>query len=413
MNANRSMTLIGTAIVIAAAGSSGTAIAGIDGSGVIKKPKVTKGPVSGFGSIYVNGVRYDTDTALFLIDGRIGSESDLAVGQVVSVLGTVNDDGNTGTAYLVTFEDLVDGPISAIDVDASRMSVMGQTVIINADTMIELSTPNAGIESLGIDDLVEVSGYVDSQGHIIAASIRAGSDSGEHDLSGTVETVDTQSMQLTINGLTVDFSAAGLFGLDAGVPRAGDAVEIIGGGYDAAGIFVASRIYAGNSGLGAISGAEAEFEGVITGFHSLNEFDLDGTRVRLTWNTRYVNDWVFGLSADRKIQVQGALDDAGTLVADTVVFEQQATEEIAGGVDAIAGDYLVVGSRLVRVMPETIYRDDSDSDERRFGISSVRIGDQVEIRGHGSAELLHATMLKRVDDGEWDDDQDDDDSDDD
>lgn len=408
MNASRSMTTIATAIVIAAIGSSGTATAGIDGGGITApKPKVSVGPVTGFGSIYVNGVRYDTGSALFLIDGALGSESDLAVGQIVSLLGTVNDDGDTGTAYLVTFEDIVDGPISAIDVDADRMTVMGQTVLVNTDTLFELSGQAADFASLSVDDLVEVSGYVDSQGRVIAASIRVGNASGEFDLNGTVDAVDSDAMRLTVNGLSVDISAAGLYGLSTELPRPGDTVEIVGSGYDETGAFVASRVYAGNAGLAAVSGVEADIEGVITGFHSLSEFDLGGTRVRLTWDTDYVNDWVFGLMRDRKVRVNGVLDVTGTLVADQIVFEKLAKERLAGTVDAIAGDYLVVGSRLVRVLPETKYKDDSELDERQFNIGSVRTGDPVEIRGHGSAELLHATLLRRVDDDD-DDDSDDD-----
>ena len=404
MNANRSMTLIGAAIVITAAG--GTASAGIDGSG-ITKPKVTKGSVSGFGSIYVNGVRYNTDAALFIIDGALGSESDLAVGQIVSILGTVDDDGNNGTAYLVTFEDVVDGPVSSIDLDANRMTVLGQTVLVDADTVFQWSGQDSAFDSLGVDDLVEVSGFVDSHGRIIAASVRSGTGSGEYDLSGTVDAVDDTAMRLTVNGLSVDFASAGVFGLDAELPRVGDAVEIVGSGFDDNAAFVASRIYGGSAGIAAISGAEAEIEGVITRFHSLNEFDLGGTRVRLTWGTHYVNDWIFGLSTDRKVQVSGVLDGSGTLVAEEIVFEKLAKEKIAGTVDAVAGEYLVVGSRLVRVMPETKYQDDSDMDERRFNIGSVHVGDRVEIRGHGSADVLHAKLLKRVDD-EDDDDSDDD-----
>lgn len=406
MNANRSMILIGAAIVITAAGGSGTASAGIDGSGVTM-PKLTKGPVSGFGSIYVNGVRYSTDTALFIIDGEIGSETDLAVGQIVSVLGTVDGDSGNGTAYLVTFEDIVDGPVSSIDRDANRMTVMGQTVLVDEDTVLQLSDRDSAFENLGVDDLVEVSGFVDSQGRIIAASVRSGIGSGEYDLTGTVEAVDNAAMRLTINGLSVDFGAAGIFGLDAELPRVGDTVEIVGSGFDDSGAFVASRIYAGNAGLAAISGVEAELEGIVTRFHSLNEFDLGGTRVRLTWDTRYVNDWIFGLSTDRKVEVSGVLDAAGTLVAEEIVFEKLAKEKITGTVDAVAGDYLVVGSRLVRAMPETKFKDDSELDERRFNIGSVQVGDRVEIRGHGSADVLHAKLLRRLDD-EDDDDSDDD-----
>lgn len=409
MKATRSMTLISTVLVMTAAGSSGTAMAGIDGGGITTpKPKVSKGPISGFGSIYVNGVRYDTDSALFLIDGALGSESDLTVGQVVSVLGTVSDDG-VGTAYLVTFEDLVDGPVSTVDVDSSSMTVMGQVVLVDDDTVFALGGPSAGLDSIAANVRVEVSGYVDSQGRIVAASVRAGDATHGFDISGTVEYVDEHNRRLGINGLAVDFGNAGIYGLDAEQPRAGDTVEILGAGYDESGTLIASGVYAGNSGLVAISGIDAEIEGVITGFHSLSEFDLSGTRVRLTWGTAYVNDWVFGLSPDRKVQVSGTIDANGTLVADEIVFEPQADERLFGTVEAMSGEYLVVDNRLVRVMSETKYLDDSAQSERTFTVANVAAGDRVEIRGHGSVDMLNATLLRRVDN---EDDYEDDDSDD-
>ena len=411
MNANRSMTLIGTALVIAAAGGSDTATAGIDGSGIITlTPKVTRGPVSGFGSVYVNGVRYNTNSAVFLIDGSLGSESDLAVGQVVTVLGTVDDEGTTGTAHLVTFEDRVEGPISSIDADANRMSVMGQTVLVGMDTVFALSGSGAGMSHLNIDDVVEVSGYVDSNGAIVAASVRSGDASGEYDLTGTVGSVDAGAMRLTVNGLGVDFGAAGLFGLPDAMPRAGDTVEVIGNGYDESGTFVASRIYGAEEGFAGISGVAAEIDGVVTGFHTLSEFDLSGTRVRLTWHTRYVNDWVFGLSRDRRVQVRGVIEDDGVVVADEIIFDVGATEVLSGSVNAVADDYLIVDHRLVRVTPETIYLDESELDDRRFHIGSVRRGNSVEVRGYGSAGMLNATMLTRVDNEGTYDDEDDHDS---
>ena len=48
------------------------------------------------------------------MDGRSGSEDDLGIGMVVLVKGTVNDDGVTGTATRVIFDDEVEGPISAM-----------------------------------------------------------------------------------------------------------------------------------------------------------------------------------------------------------------------------------------------------------------------------------------------------------
>ena len=86
MNARKSMSLIGAAIVIGVGVTGKDAFAGIDRGGKTDDPnrekdKVSRGEVTGFGSVYVNGVRYATDSAAFLINGRLGTEADLSVGQ--------------------------------------------------------------------------------------------------------------------------------------------------------------------------------------------------------------------------------------------------------------------------------------------------------------------------------------------
>ena len=72
------------------------------------------GTINGFGSIFVNGVEFETDEADILVDGQRVGEDALGLGMVVLVDGTVNEDGVTGTANSVVFDDEVEGPIEAI-----------------------------------------------------------------------------------------------------------------------------------------------------------------------------------------------------------------------------------------------------------------------------------------------------------
>ena len=60
---------------------------GISGNGI------AIGPINTFGSIVVNGVHYDTSTATFTIDGSAAIESDLKVGDVVLLTGTIDSNG--------------------------------------------------------------------------------------------------------------------------------------------------------------------------------------------------------------------------------------------------------------------------------------------------------------------------------
>jgi len=48
--------------------------------------------------VIVNGVRYDTSRATFKIDGRVGTQNELEVGDVVTVTGALGSGGLTGTA---------------------------------------------------------------------------------------------------------------------------------------------------------------------------------------------------------------------------------------------------------------------------------------------------------------------------
>lgn len=394
MNPNKSMTLIGTAIVIAAAGGSGVAVAGIDGSGATKpKNKITKGPVTGFGSVFVNGVRFDTDYALFLINGEFGSESELEVGQIVTVHGWVNADGATGQAMLVTYDDAIQGPVDHIDVSAGHLDVLGHSVIVDDDTAF--SDELSSLADLALSDVVEVSGYADASGHIRATHIGIESGDDDFDLHGIVDLVDSADLRIVINGVEIDYSAANLLGFEFGQPEVGARVRIVAVERDDDGDLVATRIERRTSSLMAAAGAEVSIEGLITGSSSLFGFEIDGVPVRLRWGTEFVNGSLFGLAPDARIDVEGRFDDDGVLIADRIEFERSAELSTRGTVQAVFGDALMVDGRIVRVTPETGYDDRSVADQRRFSVGDVRPGDSVEIRGYESGSVLMATWLQR------------------
>ena len=89
-------------------GDTGDAVAGISGSGK------AIGVITQFGSIFVNGVEYDTTEAVIIVNGAVATEDDLGVGMVVFIQGTVNEDGVTGVAEVVIVDDNLKGPIREI-----------------------------------------------------------------------------------------------------------------------------------------------------------------------------------------------------------------------------------------------------------------------------------------------------------
>ena len=142
----------GLALVLAGCGGGG----GGGSSGAAGSSVVSSGVITGFGSIHVNGVHFETTDAEFLVDDAPGGQDDLAVGDVVQIRGRVNDDGRTGTATTVSSQDAVDGRITALDVLAGTLTVAGQSVQTDADTSFDASIPGSSLAGLIVGDAVEV-----------------------------------------------------------------------------------------------------------------------------------------------------------------------------------------------------------------------------------------------------------------
>ena len=140
-------------VILAACGGGGGNAANTGTTPTAAAPAAAKGQITAFGSVVVNGVRYDTDNAQFNVNKAAGTQGDLFVGQQVVVKGTNNGDG-TGVADQVIFDADLEGPVSAIDSANNRFTVLGQTVIVSGDTVFE----GTSFSTLAVDDIVEVSG---------------------------------------------------------------------------------------------------------------------------------------------------------------------------------------------------------------------------------------------------------------
>src|SRR5258707_757124 len=104
----RTHSVIGAVAAMLLVSCDGVDVAGIQGSGgpspmPAAAAPVAVGPITGFGSVFVNGVEYITSNAQILIDHQAGAEAQLHPGQIVTVKGNVNADGVTGTATEVSF----------------------------------------------------------------------------------------------------------------------------------------------------------------------------------------------------------------------------------------------------------------------------------------------------------------------
>ncbi len=198
------LMLVASLILMMACGGGAGSSGGIGGSGFTA---VSVGSVSAIGSITVNGVRYETTgAAVTRDDGASFSEADLRRGLVVEVNGQVNADGVNGTATTVTVLTAVQGPVDLVNEATSSLTVMGQPVAIDDQTLFDDSIDPNNLNGIDIDDIVEVSGTVDPNGTIRAMRIEAKPGETLRKVRGFVNTLSAPAF--TINGLTIDFSSA-------------------------------------------------------------------------------------------------------------------------------------------------------------------------------------------------------------
>jgi hypothetical protein len=164
--ARRSIRILAGALLLASVAFSLSAC-GIGGSefagGGTGGTGISTGAVTGYGSVVVNDVHYNTNAKTKKIsngnDNSAAIDQDLfRVGMVVTIRYSPGDN----SAREIEYRDNLEGPISSMSSWDNTFEVLGLTVVVdNGEAFAKLS-PN---------DFVEVSGFVDSAGRIRATYI--------------------------------------------------------------------------------------------------------------------------------------------------------------------------------------------------------------------------------------------------
>jgi len=394
MKCFRSCTLMLSAALVACGGSD-EMFAGIDARGTpVRVSVVAKGTITGFGSIIVNGIRFDTASASIDVDGNAGTQSDLKVGHVVVVRGTMNDDGTDAVADAVSSGDLVEGPISAINTTAGTITVLGQLIVIGDDTSFDDISP-ASIDGLNVNDTVEVSGFFLADGSISATRIERKSAGSEFEVTGHISNLTATTFQ--INDLTVDFSAAQLDDFPAGSPENGQRVEVKGNNLGGNGQLLATRVEFKSDELEADDGDQVEIEGFITLFESALDFEVDGIPVITNASTVFENGESGDLALNSKVEVEGPIDANGIITATKVQIKLANFIRIEGIVELVTDTSVTILGVQINVDSLTRFEDKSAVRLEIFGQTDINVGDYLETRGFEIASGVVATRVERED----------------
>lgn len=377
--------------IVACGGGSGGGMAGIGGSGFI-----SSGSVTGFGSVFVNGIKFETDSATFDIDGNDGTQMDLAIGMLVRVNGTINDDGISGNASHISFDDELQGPVSSLnqpDPDGITRSfvVLGITVFIDSSsTSFDISDddiPDGTVfdfDTISADNNVEISGFFDSNGNIQATRVELKDiifeTDSEVEIKGTISDVNGSTFKL--GGLTVDATNAALENLANG-PENGLYVEVEGTLNASKTTIFATDIEAEDN---SIADTDVfELEGLITDYVSDSNFKISG--ISIDASNAVLEPSTLTLENDLRIEADGAIVN-GKLIATEIELEggdvkiHAAITSINSTTNSFKVRPVASLSEITVTVTSGTQIEDDESESTSFTLNDLLVNDFVEIRGY-------------------------------
>lgn len=381
-------------------GGNNEIVNGFGGSG--KVARISDLGVDGVNdTMTVDGIKYTTDTAIFIRDGVVIKEqSDFNLGEIVTVEGVLNLDGKTGVAKKIIFDDALEGPVTK-EVEDAFIEVLGQRIDIDVDTLFHGFDHLADLKR---GDRVEISGFVRKNQNILATSIRLITTSIYYlNITGYVSNLDTSAKRFHLNNLVIDYSRMlgnlGGKSLKNGVYVAVDSIfplrdEIM----TAADIEVLSE--------GALKANTVhEISGMINRFSSLADFDVYGLPIVTNAQTLLTRSAglegsfdTFGIN--KTVIVSGKTNVAGVLVADELTFISRASKtSMTGLIEAID-----IENKTVSVLGVTLSLEEEISvvEDQNDYYTSVPVdfrdfvvGDYVSVNAYRNVANEHITFLLR------------------
>lgn len=361
----------------------------------------TTGVITGFGSVFVNGVEYETDATTITTDDNDGaSETDLQVGMVVTLSGEVNEDGSTGNASAIHYDEQLKGPVESIDLFANTITILGQTIVFDDLTSFE----NLVLADLNPGDILEISGYFNADGDLYATRIEKETEQTRLKIQARITALDTVNKTFELKGLTIDYSSA-IFKDFVEADLADGQHVRVKGDYSAltAGVLVISEIKLKDKNENHEEGDNRHVEGFITDFESSSSFKVDGIAIIIDDNTEFKYGDASALKANVSVKIKGEFNADGALVAKKIRIENKTNLKIEGAIEAINLDLSTVTVLGVEfeINNQTKMKDESDDDERFFDLADLAIGDFVELKGFVDSEGKNiATKVQRENEDE-------------
>jgi hypothetical protein len=359
------------------------------------------GMITSFGSVILNGTEYQTTGTTIKVDGKNASQGDLRVGYYVSVTGHHDDGADLDIADQIDFRGDVEGPVSAVDAVAMTLTVLGQTVVVSAETSFDDNITPSGLAGIKVGDLVEVSGMRAPDGAIHATRIEARLPSAGLQIVGVATATNATATTLAISALTIDFSAAALVDFPDSGPKNGDLVEAIGTTLSANGVLQATslELLSAKNANNPAPPDNMRIEGLINQFSSATDFEVAGQPVSTSATTSFDGGTASDLALNVNVEVEGSVNSNGVLLATKVEIRRAADVRLTAQVDAADaknGTIELLGIQ-VSVTYLTRYEDHGSQRLATFKLADIQVGDWLEVRGTASSSSSGSITATRID----------------
>lgn len=288
----------------------------IDGSGSPVPDVAVSGPITGFGSVIVNGVHYQTDTAEIYINGELVTEESLKVGDYITLSAVQDDVADDASATVIYAESTVRGEVQSINALENTFTVMNQRVRVSGGTIIEANASGgAELSEINAGDRLDIRGSSNSSGDIYATRVSK-TNSGKDLLSGAISELDKGASEFVISGVTIKFHQVTLDqALEDGLW-----VTVTGSYNDLGDMLMADTLRIRTDKQLLAEGVTSRIEGLIEN-STQTSFEVNGQQVMLQANTEYLGGGNRESILDGAVVVvDGVINADGALVAETIRF---------------------------------------------------------------------------------------------
>ncbi len=196
------------------------------------------GPITGFGSVHVNGLTLQTAAADIRVDGNPVAESALREGQIIRAVAAVTS--SSIDAVEIEYQANIRGPVDALGL-GGRLVILGQAVDTDARTVFG-TDGGSSLADLGSPARVEVSGFRLPSGVLQATYVGIADPTAPLTVTSAISSVDANALTFELGGLTVDYSQVLILDVPTGIPDVGLVVAVEGTDRAAGGELIVTRI---------------------------------------------------------------------------------------------------------------------------------------------------------------------------